>query len=322
MTTQIHEIPTEDVWHELRSRHVGASESEALLGVCKYNTPFSLYHHKRGSLPKPELDDERVFWGTHMEATIAMGLAKRHALRVRKAKHYLTNDAIPGAGASLDYTIDAGDDGQVPFEIKNVDTFVFMEEWEKRDGVVVPPVHIDIQVQQQMMVSGAPYGYLGVLIGGNDAHLIKCPPHEKMQRVLRDSISAFWDMVANDVEPATDAGDLAAAQYAWLVPERKKILDLTGHKDLDLAASSELQKYARGALLVTQGESMKDEAKLRLLGMAKSADKLLCSAGSFNSEQKAGYTQEERVTPAKEVKPRRNALAYPSKKTKDAAAAS
>ncbi|MDD9866682.1 MAG: YqaJ viral recombinase family protein, partial [Verrucomicrobiales bacterium] len=156
MTTQVHTVPDDATWHELRSRHIGASESEALLGVCKYATPFTLYHRKRGTLPEVDLDDERVFWGTHMEATIAMGLAKQHGLRVRKARHYLTNDNAPGAGASLDYTVDSGNDGFVPFEIKNVDSFVFLEEWDRRNGILVPPVHIDIQVQQQMLVSGAP----------------------------------------------------------------------------------------------------------------------------------------------------------------------
>jgi len=319
MTAISHELPNEDVWHGLRSEHVGASESEALLGVCKYATPFSLYHRKRGTIPEEELSDERVFWGTHMEATIAMGLAKQHHLRVKKARHYLTNDNVPGAGASLDYTVDCGEDGFVPFEIKNVDSFVFLEEWDRRNGVIVPPVHIDIQVQHQMMVSGSPYGYLGVLIGGNDAHLIKCPPHEKIQAALKTVIAQFWDQVANDVEPATDAGDLAAAQHAWLVPNRREVLDLTKDGGLDAAACDQMEKYQRGALLVKQGENMKDEAKLALLGMAKNADKLVCSFGSFNSEQKPETIEPEKVVPQKTIKARRNALAYPNKKAKEAA---
>jgi len=322
MTVQSTPIPTDESWHALRGVNVGASESEALMGVGKYNTPFSLYHKKRGTLPQPELDDDRIFWGTHLEATIALGLAKRNNLRIHKSKVYLTNDDVPRAGATLDYEIET-DTGLVPFEIKNVDTFIFMEEWDRRNGVIVPPVHIDIQVQHQIMVSGASHGFLGVLIGGNEAHLIKCPKHDGIQEALKKQIAAFWDQVDNDVEPSTTAGDLAAAQYAWLVPTRKEVLDLTKRKDLDDPACDQLEKYAMGAALAKQGESMKDEAKLALLAMAKNADKLLCSAGSFNSEQKAARTE---IVPAqaettKEVQARRNALAYPSKKTRAIVAA-
>jgi putative phage-type endonuclease len=64
-------------WHAARRHGVGGSEVAALLGISPWESWFSLWHRKRGSIPPLDLSDE-MEWGKRLEPMIAAKYADEH----------------------------------------------------------------------------------------------------------------------------------------------------------------------------------------------------------------------------------------------------
>ena len=77
MTAQLIETGTEAEWLAARRHGVTASEIAVVMGLSPYDSPFALYHRKRGDLPGIEEDDAMAL-GRHMESYVAGQFAKRH----------------------------------------------------------------------------------------------------------------------------------------------------------------------------------------------------------------------------------------------------
>lgn len=318
MKTIEHEFKDEAQWHELRSTNIGSSEIEGLLGIEKYNTRFQLYHQKRGTLAPEDLsDDDRVFWGNHLEPAIAFGLAKLHELTIRKVRRYYTVEECPGLGASLDYVVVEDDGTEVPFEIKNVDRMIYNNDWYTDRDPIQPPLHIAVQLQHQMIATNAPHGYIGALIGGNDPILIKVPRHTKICAAITKAVSLFWADVKADKEPEpVPQKDLEALQKAWAGKAVKDAaLDVetlpADQDDFAKIFRSAMANYAYGADLEKQGKMLKDEAKMSVLRAAPTYEKVFMREGSIN----IAFVPETMSAPrpAKLQAARRNSLFYPKK---------
>jgi len=310
---------TEEQWHELRSRNIGSSECEALVGVQKYSTYFTLWHQKKGNIDAVDFDEnDRVFWGAHMEPAIAAGLAKQHELEIEKVREYYEIDDQPGIGASLDYKVKSGN-VWVPFEIKNVDRLVWIQEWNTDADPIEPPLHIQVQVQHQMLVTGSDHAFIGALVGGNEAHLIRVERHDKIIAAIRKAATRFWASQEADAEPDVPLDDHAAEnldtiQKVWVQGVGEAVLDASTLEDSEaVLIKAAIEKYATGANMVKGGEALKDEAKISLMKLAGSYGKIISEWGSFNCNVKPEREEPEKVVPAKTVKARRNALVYPKK---------
>lgn len=240
MARSLH-VGSEAAWLALRQEHVGASEVAALFGVSPYETHFGLWVRKSGHVPPRDIAlDRRIMAGKHLEPAIADLVAEIHGLTIRKTRRYLVHDDVSRMGASLDYEIlepVAGSKGTwVPFEIKNVGFDVF-RDWKvghDDDGraEIEPPLHIDLQVQHQLAVTGAPVGYVGVLVGGNEPHLIRRERHAEIIKQIEARVAAFWTDVDAKREPVIDyERDLAALS----------VVRANGDGELDLRGNSEAE---------------------------------------------------------------------------------
>lgn len=190
-------VLNEEHWHELRHKHVGASEIGALFDLHPQITRFELWHRKAGHIPEPDLsDNERVFWGTMLEPAIANGVAKLKGWNVQKVHVYLEHDEVPGMGASLDYKIVAHDKGPGNMEIKTVDWLQF-KDWDNG----TPPLHYELQVQQQLACSKREWACLPVLIGGNDLRLFEYERRPKTILMLETAVAEFWQSIKDNKEP-------------------------------------------------------------------------------------------------------------------------
>ena len=318
MKTIEHDFQSEDQWLALRSQNIGSSEIEGLLGIEKYNTRFQLYHQKRGTLPAEDLsNDDRVFWGNHLEPAIAFGLAKLHELTIRKVRRYYTVEECPGLGARLDYVVVEEDGSEVPFEIKNVDGMIYRNDWFTDRDPIHPPLHIAVQLQHQMIATNAPHGYLGALIGGNDPILLKIPRHEKICAAILKAVPLFWEDVRAEREPEpVPSKDLEALQKAWAgkaVKDTALDVDTLPADQDDFAKifRSAMANYAYGADLEKQGKMLKDEAKMAVLRAAPTYEKVFMKEGSINIAHVPEKMSAPR--PAKLQAARRNSLFYPKK---------
>jgi putative phage-type endonuclease len=198
--------------HELRAQNVGASEIAALFGASPYTTLFTLWYQKAGKILSPDFDSERMYWGNRLEPVIAQGIAEKQGWTIRKVRRYLMHPTVKGMGATLDYEIFNHADGPACLEIKNLSIEAWRKNWLKNeDGSIEAPLHIELQLQHQLSVTGRPWGAIGFLVGGNKGHVVIRKRHEPTIQKIEQAIAAFWDTIEKGKAPELEeAGDLGA----------------------------------------------------------------------------------------------------------------
>jgi putative phage-type endonuclease len=231
-TTEIIPFTTEDAWLAQRQRDVTSTESAALFGMSPYMTAFELWHRKHSGTAPEFKSNERMKWGSRLEAAIAHGIAEEQGWEIRPMKEYM-RDPDARLGSSFDFVItNLGE--PVHLEIKNVDYLAFRDGWiEHDDGGIEAPEHIEMQVQHQMAVSGFRRAFIGAFIGGNRGVVIERERDEDVIRAIRARVAAFWKTVDDGLEPDPVMPDDAEAvirlnQYA----EPGKILDASSDEEI------------------------------------------------------------------------------------------
>lgn len=208
-----------DKWLATRARNVNSSEVAALFGLSPYMTPLELYALKTGQIEDSFRDNDRAAAGRFLEAGIAAWACEKFGIQAKPFKDYM-EEPVLRTGASFDWEITAYGDapvpmaGRVPLEIKMVDFLQFHGSFKKGyqdrkwnadnlEDIQAPP-HIELQVQHQMMCSGAPFGIIAPLVAGNTLHKIVRLRNETIIGKIRAKIAQFWDDVDAGRQPGAD----------------------------------------------------------------------------------------------------------------------
>lgn len=188
-------------------KDVTSTEVPALLGLSPWLTPFELYHRKtQGVLVEME-DNERMRWGRRLQNAIAEGIAEDQNWSIKHLGWTYARIPELRIGASFDSEVT---DREVSFstsllEVKNVDGLAFKEGWlVHEDDTVEAPLHIELQVQTQLLLSSCKTAYIGALVGGNHAVLIKRVRDEAVQGRIIEEVVKFWKSVKEGTPPAPD----------------------------------------------------------------------------------------------------------------------
>lgn len=146
-----------DRWLAARSATIGASEiSILMMDTHPYHSPFSLWHVKAHGWGQHAQTNEQER-GHLLEPGVARRFSQAHPeLVVARPNGGLWRDpAIPALSCTPDYLAATADGLIVPVELK---TDEGGDGWGAGDEDI--PAHIWWQVQQQMGVFAAPYGYV------------------------------------------------------------------------------------------------------------------------------------------------------------------
>lgn len=207
-------------WLATRARNINSSEVAALFGLSPYMTPLELWALKKGLITDGFKDNDRAAAGRHLEPGIASWAEEKWGIKSKPFKDYLEEPA-QRIGSSFDFELvewpDApvqGWTGRVPVEIKMVDFLQFHgsfkagyqdRKWNADDleDIQAPP-HIELQLQQEMMESGAPFGIIIVCVAGNTLHKIVRLRNDVIIGKIRDRIAQFWADVDAGREPSAD----------------------------------------------------------------------------------------------------------------------
>lgn len=210
-------------WHQLRRQHVGASEVGALFGVHPQLTRWELHHIKAGTLDAPDLsDNDRVTWGQIIEPAIAAGVERIHGWSLQNVHVYHSDNT--GLGATLDYRRIKAGDRNGPVDMKNVDRLV-RRDWDGGE----PPIHLLLQVQAQIALTGARWGALACLVGGNQLEVFECDRHQPtIDKIVRE-VRAFWQAVKAGAPPTPDFQRDAARVAELYGQPAPRTVDLSGH---------------------------------------------------------------------------------------------
>ncbi|HEX2676203.1 MAG TPA: YqaJ viral recombinase family protein [Polyangiales bacterium] len=205
-------------WKQLRRSGIGASEIAAVLGESPWLSAIELYAVKIGqSDGDPSLDTaEHVYWGNQLEAAIIAGYQDRTGRPVKRSAVLLRSAEHPWAICTLDgETGDVGGEPSWPLEIKNVGMHKAVE-WE--DG---PPPHYRLQLQHQMLVTGAHKATAAALIGGQRLVWCDVERDEIEIRRIKHAGRIFWEQcVEAGVCPKPDGSDSASRALAALYSKR------------------------------------------------------------------------------------------------------
>jgi putative phage-type endonuclease len=219
---------TDDRESWLRHRHsgIGASEIAMALGEAPraWGGALALYAKKTGAYERDLSDVEAIYWGLKLEDRVIEAYQERTGRRTRKDGLLLRSTAHPWAMCTLDgKTWDAANDVEAwPLEVKNVSSFMG-DEWV--DG---PPPHYFLQVQQQMLVTGAQRATIAALLGGNRMVWADVPRDEVTIRKIVYHGERFWQRVqARDV-PAPDGSEETRRALTALYPEGHGVVVLPG----------------------------------------------------------------------------------------------
>lgn len=272
-------IPVRDEahWHELRAKHIGGSDVAALFGLSPYTSKWQLWMEKSGKLPPEDLSDSKVIQaGKFLESGIANWAAHRWGMTIEKVTDYFTVDDCPGMGASFDYITQ----DRAPMEIK----------WSARghgweyDGeeILQAPDNYIMQVQHQLACTESDHAWLIALIN-DEPRRMKVPRNDNIIDAIKAEIRAFWQSIADGVEPPID--------FTTDVPALTKLMGTLPKSEIELDPADELlfQEYKAAKDDEKKAAQRADEAKGELLTKVRakletvntSKDKAIAKCGDY-----------------------------------------
>jgi predicted phage-related endonuclease len=246
-------LPTSEAhWHELRASNIGGSEIASLFYLwalpdgtpayfhmfedvpegaqmvgcaSPYKTGYRLYYEKAERLPTPPLDGDRILAGQCIEPAIAEMARRKWDWNIRKVNRYIPHPTVRGMAASLDYE-EVGT-GYPPVEIKNVDGIIFAERWQaETDEITNPPLYITLQLQHQLAVGKAEYGWIVCFVRGCELKRQMIYRHEATLKRTEEAVTAFWKAIDEGREPYGTA-DYDTIADLWSVETDRQAVDLS-----------------------------------------------------------------------------------------------
>lgn len=273
---------SKEEWLSLRQENINSTEVSALFGCSPYQTLYELWHIKKGNLKDSFVDNERVKWGTRLQDSIAMGIAEDNAWSIRRMDEYIYDKELR-AGSSFDFSVQGN---TALLEIKNVDSLAFKEGWLETDSGVESPLHIELQVQHQMMMSGYETCYIGALVGGNRAVIIERKKDPLVIAEIKKKIKQFWISIYMNDEPKPDfEKDKDAIRELYKAAKKGKAVEGT------MQVKELAETYYNLTEQIAALNKKRDAIKMQMLTMMGDAEKIIgegyqVSAGVV---QRAGY---------------------------------
>lgn len=204
MTIEKIEIQNKAQWLAERVKDVTSTEISALFGLSPYLSAFELFHQKREAAIVTLQPNERMRWGSRLEAAIAHGAAEDQGWVISPLNVYM-RDPTARIGSSFDFEIHSTSDGPGLLEVKNVDGLQYRNTWvDDGAGNIEAPEHIELQIQHQMAVSGYKWCALVALVGGNEQKIVLRNCDQDVGQAIRVKVAEFWLTISNNRPPSAD----------------------------------------------------------------------------------------------------------------------
>lgn len=269
-------------WLKQRREGIGSSDCSAVLGMNRWAdaTPWHVFMDKTGQLPLDDgRDSEQMEIGREVEGAIVRIVARRLCV-----DHYglpaLANLDRPWQRSNVDRVF-VTDDGPIPFEAKNTSEYL-LSEWT--DGQV--PDHAELQILHTLDVTGAPYGYVGGMIGGRTVVFKRIDRDPDFLEHIRTVEGELWSRVsaylleASNMALSVDELEEISRKYEPALTSRDTVDSIVGAspaRDVDMIVVDDetaakarewMTQYADAQLLEKQAADMKAEARNNLVRIA------------------------------------------------------
>ncbi len=240
-------------WLALRRQGIGSSDAAAIAGLNPYRSPMGVYLDKVGEMPEQE-PNERMYWGTVLEDVVAKEFALRSGLKVRRRNAVLQSAIHPFMLANLDRECYGGPDGVGIVECKTTSAWN-ANAW---DDAAVPDMYA-IQVHHQLAVTGYAFGWVAVLIGGNDFRMKRIDRDPEIIAYLIRIEADFWRLVESRTPPDVDGTEASAQAIRLMYPRAQRI-----QAALPLELRDDIASYRLAKAEVKEWEQRADLAAQRI----------------------------------------------------------
>lgn len=230
-------------WKLARYSGITATDIPVIMGESSYKTPYGLWLDKVNKTDDFEGNRQTEF-GLHLESLVCRWVQEDLGRTITPSNELLSLKEEPIFMATIDAICHEDDELIVPLEIKTA-----AQGWENDE----PPAKHLLQVQGQLIVTKAPYGYIACLPFGMANRLIikKVVADYALQEEIKAKAREFFLCVQNNTPPEALAEDLsllpldiAASEYEpdesflqlfaeFKVLEENKKLKASGLGDLE-----------------------------------------------------------------------------------------
>lgn len=216
---------------------VSATQIASLFNQSPYASRWMMWQEFRGL----EMDDdpnERMTWGKRLEMPIIEAAAEELRVDVNwnHRGEYRTKGRI---GCTIDADFTDPEHGPTVIEAKNVDWLQWKDKWTE----TAAPPHIELQIQAQMHVHGARFGYIAVLIGGNELRLYRREIDPDVIDLMLAEAEKFLASVADGAEPAAQDVAIEIPYLLALYPESEPEKWAEYDKDDERSVAELINKY-------------------------------------------------------------------------------
>ena len=188
---------TEEAWLKERTKWLTSSDIPCLFNVG-YQSYDELLRNKQNFLSPNVQESEEMSWGNAIQQGIAEKFAKDNGWDLRRKDEFITIPELRLA-RSFDYEIsyeteDSKGEAYLArelLEIKNVNEWKYKKDWKVGFEIEATP-YIEIQIQNELLVSGFEIGYIGALIGGCKGVILRREANKKVQDAILLKVEKFW----------------------------------------------------------------------------------------------------------------------------------
>lgn len=206
-------------WLSARRAGIGASDMANIMGLGRkhedgtaWTSAYAVYADKVG----PEVGDddgsEVAHWGNLFEPLLVAEYARRAGTESAPGGELLRSRTHAHLLATLDAELAPASSSPGVCEVKTTG-----QGYRWREGV---PVDVQIQIQHQLLVTGAEWGVV-VWLPFPERRLqwVEVRPHAEFRDVMLDAARDFWRLVESRTPPPVDGSDSTQAALARLYPE-------------------------------------------------------------------------------------------------------
>lgn len=198
-------------WLNCRRRGITGTESSAIMGFNKYNTPLNIFKEKQFAYSEEGTnrpDNNHMRLGRDMEDTVAQWFMRETGKKLIHQYAILQHPHYEWMLANIDRKV-VGE--KAICELKIANQMFSAKEWGK-SGTDEVPMHYLIQVYHYMIVCGVRTGYLGVIFTDTrQFNWYKFKLSEGLASVIIASAYDFWmyNHLADKPPEAINENDLA-----------------------------------------------------------------------------------------------------------------
>jgi putative phage-type endonuclease len=188
-----HFEPGSPQWHAARAHGLGGSEIAAVLGLSRFESPFSLWHRKAGRIPL-QIENDEMEAGKLLEPVILQKFASKHPQYrlIAPAGTYRPADR-PWQVANPDGLLMAVGVGLdvIPTALIEAKFALYPDDWGQPGTDEVPPYYV-AQCRWYLDVFGLDVCYIEVFIGScAEFRTYEIRRDDAHQQLLRDAGYAF-----------------------------------------------------------------------------------------------------------------------------------